>query len=338
MKKIEELLKLDMHAKFDTPKKLNRSALEIPARIIDALEAGEFTAESIAELAGTYPIFRYRSCITVHGRWPAVSIERIGNYKNVHQNACGSVEIFYSAIDRAKIEQIRAGIRGVQTNFRYSESSAGRVFQMAEPVTRETLAELRAKFEPIAQRLASLNIYGHINLYIGQSLWQNFLCLDVVPLAIPADQVQTIILELCGMDAATWTAARAASDAEQQADEQRRQAEREAYARERLEQKNALLAKYEAEYKPKIAHLPECTDITRGVLVKVFTTVTNELQFAYYRMDGRGSFGRVNWSKAISAEFVPDLSGLEFKPQKQKPLTEFKLQNFRLLQPLKKAA
>lgn len=338
MKKIEELLKLDMHAKFDTPKKLNRSSLEIPARVIDSLEAGEFTAESIAELAGTYPIFRYRSCITVHGRWPAVSIERIGNYKNVHQNACGSVEIFYSAIDRAKIEQIRAGIRGVQTNFRYSESSTGRVFQMAEPVTRETLADLRAKFQPIAERLAKLNIYGHINLYIGQGLWQTFLCLDVVPLAIPADQVQTFILELCGMDAATWTAARAAKDAEEQAEEQHRQAEREAYARERLEQKNALLAKYEAEYKPKIAHLSECNDITRGVLVKVFTTVTNELQFAYYRMDGKGSFGRVNWSKAISTEFVPDLSGLEFKAQKQKPLAEFKLQNFRLLQPLKKAA
>src|SRR5690606_35982288 len=204
MKKIEELLKLDMRATFDTTKKLNRSALEIPAHVIDALEAGEFTAESIAELAGTYPIFRYRSCITVHGRWPAVSIERIGNYKNVHQNACGSVEIFYSAIDRAKIEQIRAGIRGVQTNFRYSESSTGRVFQMAEPVTRETLPALRAKFQPIAERLASLNIYGHINLYIGQGLWQTFLCLDVVPLAIPADQVQTLILELCGMDLSTW--------------------------------------------------------------------------------------------------------------------------------------
>ena len=57
MKKIEELLNIDLGRKFDTPKKLNRSTSQVRSEIVDELEAGSFTSEMIAELRKDYPIF-----------------------------------------------------------------------------------------------------------------------------------------------------------------------------------------------------------------------------------------------------------------------------------------
>ena len=72
MKKIEELLNIDLGCKFDTPKKLNRSTSQVRSEIVDELEEGSFTSEMIAELRNDYPIFYYRTCITIHGFWPEV--------------------------------------------------------------------------------------------------------------------------------------------------------------------------------------------------------------------------------------------------------------------------
>lgn len=123
MKKIETLLNIDTNAKFDTPKKLNRSSKAILPQTVEQLEDGIFTSEMIKELAKSYPVYRYRTCITVHGLWPEVERTRIGGYKNVHQNQNGSVEIYYSAIDKEKINRIREGLEGTGTAWRYSESS-----------------------------------------------------------------------------------------------------------------------------------------------------------------------------------------------------------------------
>lgn len=118
MKKIETLLNIDTNAKFDTPKKLNRSSKLIAAETVEQLEDGIFTTEMIKELARQYPVYRYRTCITVHGQWPEIERTRIGGYKNVHQNQNGSVEIYYSAIDKEKINRIREGLEGTGTAWR----------------------------------------------------------------------------------------------------------------------------------------------------------------------------------------------------------------------------
>lgn len=337
MKQIENLLRLEMNCKFDTPKKLNRSTDQIPSDVIEGLETGNFTCENIDALAGFFPIFRYRSCITIHGAWPEVTRTRIGGYKNVHQNANGSVEIFYSAIDKAKIERIAAGIAGLESGFRFTENSTSRAFQLAKVITKETFQSVRDTMQPFAERLTNLNIYGQINLYLGADFFRQYLVLDVVPLAVPESEVQNIILQLCNMTMETWQAKRLEADAKAAAEREADKARWQAYADQAAAEKRALLEKFEREYKPLIAHLPECNDITKGVLVKVVNK-EGMLKFTYCRIDGKGSFGRVTWSKAYSDTFIPDLSGLEFKEQKQQKLSDLKLKEFRLLQTLNRKA
>ena len=69
---------------FDTPKKLNRSTKKIPQSIIDQLEGGKVTFEMIQELKGQFPIFLYKSCLTIHGAWGDIKRSRIV-YKNIIQ-------------------------------------------------------------------------------------------------------------------------------------------------------------------------------------------------------------------------------------------------------------
>lgn len=323
MKKIEELLKLDTRAKFHTPKKLNRSSKLITAETVEQLEDGIFTSEMIDQLAGEYPVYRYRTCITVHGIWPEVSRTRIGGYKNVHQNQNGSVEIYYSAIDKEKINRIREGLQGTGTAWTYSESSTGRNFHIMKAITKETLQSIREELEPLGKELAEMNIYGFINLYVARTPWgQAYLVLSLHPLAIPETEVSKLILKLSGQP--SWEAyeqTRAAYKAQQEEDRRQREQEYEA-TRQRIAAEQAK-AKQELEtrYRPQVAHLKECRDLSKGILVGIATSSTTpQIQFVFYRKDGNGSFGRVKYSKALSP--VLNAKELQWKEMKQAPEAE----------------
>ena len=348
MKKIEELLNIDLGRKMDTPKKLNRSAKDIPAEVIDNLEAGKFTAEMIRDLAGGqdgaglfgqqrgggYPIFYYRTCITIHGNWPEISRERIGGYKNVIQNGNGSVEIRYSAIDTGKIKEIIKGLRADRRRpWNYSENSNGRSFDLMEAVTRETLPAVRAKLEPIAREVAELKIYGYLNLYIAQTPWgQSYLVLSVHPLAVPADEVRATILALTGNTEEEQQAREAEKATKDAQDEAERKEASKRYDEERKAQEAAREAK-RAELTPQIAHLTECNDVKRGILVKVSKPdayrTDSRPEFIFIRYDGPGAFGRVKVSSARSEQF--DLEGLQWKESRQRSAEDLKaLTGFRL--------
>lgn len=336
MKKIEELLNLDLGHKFDTPKKLNRSRKEIPTDIIESLEAGNFTAEDIQALSRKFPVYRYRTCITAHGDWPAVSITRIGGYKNVHQNQNGSVEIYYSAIDREKIKHVYNVIKaqGPANPWSYSESSTGREFYIQRAITRETLPQVSAELKPIAERLTALDIYGYVNLYTAATPWgQLFLVLSLHPLAIPEEQVSKLIQELTGLDEAGQ---KAALEAKEEAERQRALETEETLKRyrEESERQKAEAEKKRSELIPQIEHLEKCNDIKRGILVKVSSGVSRyaghkDPEFVYYRYDGPGAFGRVKISTARSANY--NLKGLDWQEAKQRTKEELqKFQDFRL--------
>lgn len=334
MKKLEELLNLDLGCRFDTPKKLNRSSQEIPQTIVDSLEAGDFTAEAIQGLtgagAGKFPIFRYRTCITIHGRWPEVSRTRIGGYKNVHQNQNGSVEIYYSAIDRGKIKRVCNVLRAQQDRkWNYSENSVSRQFFIQRAVTRETLPQVRAELEPIGKKLAELKIYGYINLYVAATPWgQHYLVLSLHPLAIPEEQVSKLIFELTGLNEGGQASALEA----QAAEEAKKKAEHdqwyEEYKRKEAERK-AEAEKNRAALLPQIAHLEECNDPKRGILVRLRND--DKPGFVFLRYDGAGSFGRLKLSRAHADTFT--LEGLQWADAKQRNAQELKtLQGYRLAQ------
>jgi len=347
MKTIETLLKLDARAKFDTPKKLNRSTKEIPRDIVEQLEDGKFTTEMIQDMTEqsilqhgrNFPVYRYRTCITIHGVWPEVNRTRIGGYKNVHQNQNGSVEIFYSAIDKEKIDTIREQLRGTTSPFRYSENSTGREFAIYRTVTKETLPQVRAELEPIARELSELNIYGYVNLYLAADMFRNYLVLSLHPLAIPATEVSKLILKLSRLTKEEHEAQRDAYIKQQAQEEQQRKADYQALKERQAAAEAARAQEIVNVFKPQVAHLKECTDLNRGILVGISASVaTPQINFVFYRKDGNGSFGRIKYSKALSRTL--EIDTLEWKEQKQQAAADIlrSSNTYYLVEPARKAA
>lgn len=233
MKKIETLLKLDLGQKFDTPKKLNRSEKNIPSEILEKLEAGEFTCEMIAELSKQFPIFRYRTCITIHGNWGEVGKRRLGGYTNIIQNGNGSTEVKYSAIDIKKIETIRGLLRSVKADFFFHSNSSERYFyKSVNTRDAEQYNKVVSEMKPIAERVKGANIYGYLNLYAASSLYGGVdVILQINPLSIPAGEEIPFCYLLTGLNKETWQL-RLAEIAEQERldkiESERREQEREA--------------------------------------------------------------------------------------------------------------
>jgi len=93
VEKLETLLKLDT-GNFDTPKKLNRSDKPIPRSFVDQIEAAEIKSEMLETIQRSgFPVFRYKTCLTIHGLFDLEKLPRIGGYKNLIQNQNGSLEI-----------------------------------------------------------------------------------------------------------------------------------------------------------------------------------------------------------------------------------------------------
>ena len=351
MKKIETLLKLELNCKFDTPKKLNRATANIPATIIEQLEGGLFTCEMLNELKKDFPIFFYRTCLTIHGNWGDIERTYIGGYKHIHQNGNGSIEVFYPAIDKAKIIKIREMLfsaMGYNCEFHYRENSTARTFQKREPVTKETLITQKVKFLEVANRLKELNIYGTVNVYIEPLMFGGYeIVCDFRPSAIPEIEINNLTFALLNCDAVKYSELcelKKSADLVKKAESEQRE-------KVSTSIRNIMRRKHEriinTIYLPQIANLEECNELTKGILVAVNSYTKYQdangnylrhsigaYRFIYYRFDGKGSFNKLKVSKAYSDTFINDTTLLSWEqlPQsKELP----KIKNFRLVETAK---
>jgi hypothetical protein len=332
MKDKETLFRDVLKCKFDTPKKLNRADKAIPTEVINQLESGQFTCEMIEELKGKYPIFFYQTCITIHGFWGNVERTYIGGYKHIHQNQNGSLEIFYPCIDIDKIKAIQRGLRDVSDSFNYQCNSTSRAFIMSNRITKETHAALVEKYRATAERIKMLNIYGSVHAWIQPTVFGTMeIVLQLNPCAIPAGEVNNVILGLTGYTQEQYNAKVTEVQQAREQETKRREAEDAIRQAERQAQREQTLNTYREQFKAIIDSLPICNDINAGILVKPIIDSTS-IKFVYYRIDGKGTFGRVKWSKAYMPTLETDVTKIEFKEQSQQKLSDFKLNDFRLLQ------
>jgi len=326
MKSIETLLNIAMNQNFATPKKLNRSTKAIPQTIVEQLENRLFTCEMIEDLKKQYPIYHYKSCITIHGNWGEVNTSRIGRYKNIHQNQNGSLEVYYSAIDRQKIDTIRKNLESVNCQkYYFLENSTDRVFRYSKTITKETAQELRDEFLNETNRIKNLNIFGTVHCYISPKMWGGAdIVLDIRPLAIPETQVLNVCYMLAGISPENWHQTQLNVERERAIQEEKdhaEQAERQA-ARDKI--KNETEQKMKLIYLPKIEHLKPGT-IQQGIVVTIKEDrYSPDLMFVYSKIDGKGAFGKTKWSTAKSPEFIADPNQLNWVAQKQAPIKEIK--------------
>jgi DNA-binding transcriptional MerR regulator len=120
---IQQIFESIYSGRYSTPKKLNRSTHKLDSEYIEAIESGQITSEIINKIP--LPIFVYKTCITIHGNLPDIERQRIGGYKNIIQNANGSLEIRYSAIDYNIKKQLGVLLQGIYSS---QQTSATGIF------------------------------------------------------------------------------------------------------------------------------------------------------------------------------------------------------------------
>lgn len=90
---------------FDTRKGNNRAPNKIiPASIVDEISNNGITSERIDKL--NVPVYKYKTQITLHGKFPEEINERLFGYKYLILNQNKSLGVKYNAIDIAKKDKI----------------------------------------------------------------------------------------------------------------------------------------------------------------------------------------------------------------------------------------
>ena len=301
---------------FDTPKKLNRSTKKIPQSIIDQLEGGKVTFEMIQELKGQFPIFLYKSCLTIHGEWGDIKRSRIV-YKNIIQNQNGSLEVLWSAIDLEAFKKVGNMLYHVRDamafNYRRNLTSKGKNITLYRNFkNQEELTLCISQLKEIAKKLKGTGAVGSFSVYrysfIGIYTIEMSIDLYLIP------NPNELAFALCNTTEEGYNEMTKAQNAINEAYELERQKEREEWKKKEEEFEARKL-----KFALPIASLPKTKGkgVLSGVIVSVgYIRFDKRFCFEFYRSK-KGSFGRIAIEKATSKTFSTDMEVLEWKAYKQ---------------------
>lgn len=290
------------YGNFDTPKKLNRSNKIVPISFIENIEAGQITSSDISNIERLFPVFTYKSCITIHGNLPVISIKRVGMYKNIIQNANGSLEIRWSAIDYKAKKQISNYLKfstswttqSNSTNGIYYEKTA-RTDSKGEAI--KILQQERASIEGLNIEGLTAKMFVQGYCYFGGY----YIITTVLPYAITGNTL-TIASKLTGMTEKELTEK---LNIENEAIQQ-------SYEAAKLLQDRRAEAMKQAE--KMVSNLQKTTIQANigSIYVAPTITLSNKPALRFYKIDSKGTFGRVIVSTYISEKIEVELD--KFQP------------------------
>lgn len=342
MERLETLLKHDMGSQFDTRKTLNRSDKKVPDDILAQIESGSFTCEMIDTLANQFPIYRYQTQITIHGEFD-IKRSGIGQYTNLFQNGNLSLGVKYSAIDTDKIKDIRDKIEKVQVRgvgkddeyFYFMQNSQQRLFRRSTSINKENFEVLKKQYTELAQSISKVKIYGFVDTYIVNVYGFHKIILDIHPLAIPQDKVDELVWSMvANSDEDLYLKKRF----EAYEINQKRKEESEKQDIERREKREAFEQRRTAYLQPykEVGNLTEMVMLTTEHMVCKFDIETHQDEdpefifknYVFYRIAGKGSFGKLKVEKAFSPTF--DTTNLKWESYKQMKPDEIKIKGYKV--------
>lgn len=302
--------------RFDTPKRLNRSTKSVPMDFVNMIEDGKASSVKIQDIQAKFPVFTYRTCLTVHGNFPTVERTRIGGYKNIHQNSNGSLEIRWSAVDYDLKKQLADFL--AFGGWRKQENSTDGIFYEYIQKTQDKQEALKI-LQDIKQKAENLNvngllckIYAHGFNYCGTY----YLILTVCPLSIYGNPLN-IASQITSISDAELNDKKEAKEKA----ETERQAKYEQEARERDDKKQkamqealkTVIGKREAKI----------TDAHGVVYIVPVVNVNFQPAFRFYKVGNKGTFGRYQVFTYISTNPEFNLEKLEpYMKGKQVKLTD----------------
>lgn len=304
---------------FDTPKKINRSAQSIPQETIDKIESGIIESADINFLKNKYPVFTYKTCLTIHGNFPEICRNRIGGYKNILQNKNGSLEIRYSAIDYQKRKDIKNYL-GYKNEWNTKENSTDGIFFEKSKVvdSKEIAINILSGF---SEYVKNFNIEGlKANVYsAGFNYWGRYYIYIVVkPLIIEGDALN-IASKLLNVPENDILERIKKEDSERNEREQLYKLER-----EQREQRKANAAERISQYPKK-----NIQPIQGSVYIAPVICNNGMAAYRFFKVEKIGSFKRLVLSSYLSKDPIFEAEKLaEYRKGKQLKVSEISAETY----------
>ena len=287
----EELM--SMEGRCDSKHILNLADKDVPQDVLDAIEKG-CSLESLEEIAKDFPICRYKTQITIHGRFPAIGTRRIGGmYVNLVQNKNGSVGVRWNAIDAEKRTRLYSYCR--LAGWHVAQNCNDHFLFKSRRVTRENVEAVKSEMADELSRIDRSLFFGNAAIRLVR-VWGVLEMVTVVNVSAFYEKDFTRIAEqISGMPMAELEELREADRKRREFDELERE--------RRWAEYEAARAKRDAETKAVneqwVVDNPAPFPLSRGHLLKVGEVVAEIHKDAYgkymkwrYFLVGK-SFGRL---------------------------------------------
>jgi hypothetical protein len=293
--------------KFDTPKKLNRSEQKLPSEFIDKIESGDITSIDLVSISAKYPVFYYKTCVTIHGNFPEITTSYIGGYKNIRQNANGSLEILHNAIDYEKKRKLAKLCK----SFNWNRTSTQDYF--SQTFATSNINEARQKLKELSDTWKERQIEGMSakTSVIGYSYFgRYFIELIIKPYLIEGD-IFNIASQLTGLTLSEIEAINLENIQEdQKRKEEREKSEQAAAARKEQEQEQ--IEKLQDQLKQRGLSVKK--QGSEGKYIGI-TYTTQGYMFAQYDVK-KAAFGRFKVNYKLSKTLAFEGEEKEFRKGK----------------------
>ena len=240
---------------YDSKHIINLANREVPRETLDRIEHG-CPIEALDEIGREFPICKYATQITIHGKFPELTTRRAGGrfgYVNLCRNQNGSVGVRWEAIDNAKKAKLFNTLAMVKRWEIVHNSSSYRM-QTLKWLTSENKDAVLAEYKAEAERINQFKhlFFGKAGVTIVHTLLGHVAVLYICVNAYYERNYTALLEGLAGM---TMTEIDA-KVAEIKAEQERRHAEFEARMREHAEKAKAENAKIEEENAKWLADNP----------------------------------------------------------------------------------
>lgn len=188
---------------YDSKHIKNLSKKKVPQQLLEAVENG-CSYETLLQLAKGYPVCKYQTQITVHGIFNDLGTRRVGVYVNLCKNKNQSLGIRWSAIDYNKKNELFSKISTVDRSWHIVKNS--QQFYLEKMVRAKDQDEYNRTLEVFKQKAASIDtslFTGSVSAYGMMDVWGRvYVVLNVVVNCFPLQNMQKIIENITGKDAA----------------------------------------------------------------------------------------------------------------------------------------
>lgn len=190
----------DADSEYASKHILNTCNKSVSQELLDKIEAG-CSLETLEDVAKGFNIFKYRTQITVHGLFPALSTRCIGRYVNIVQNKNKSVGIRYNAIDHDKKMRLYNLICDC-TEYRITENST--TFHISQWIKLDTSSEESFK-APIQKAVDEINMidrklfYGSVHVYVVREIFRVYVVKEINIKCFYERNFKSIVEQVCGI-------------------------------------------------------------------------------------------------------------------------------------------